>query len=37
MVTNETELFFIVLLIILTVIMHSLLTWKGPRHGGKAK
>lgn len=37
MVTNETELFFLVLLIVLTLIMHSILTWKGPRPNNKAK
>ena len=27
---NETELFFLVLIIVLTLIMHLILSWKGP-------
>ena len=27
---NETELFFLVLIIVLTMIMHFILAWKGP-------
>lgn len=26
---NETELFFLVLIIVLTMIMHAILSWKG--------
>jgi len=26
---NETELFFLVLIIVLTMIMHVILSWKG--------
>lgn len=37
MVTNESELFFLVLIIVLTLLMHSVLTWKGPRPDGKNK
>jgi hypothetical protein len=32
---SETELFYLVLLVVLTLIMHVILTSKGPRHGGK--
>ena len=34
---NESELFFLVLIIILTLIMHFILAWKGPRTDGKAR
>jgi len=34
---NETELFFLVLIIVLTMIMHVILSWKGTRPGNKAK
>jgi hypothetical protein len=34
---NETELFFLVLIIALTLIMHLILSWKGPRPDNKAK
>ena len=37
MVTNETELFFLVLIIILTLVMHTILTRKDSRPNGKAK
>ena len=33
---NETELFYLVMLIILTLIVHFVLTTTGPRRGGKA-
>ena len=33
---NESELFFLVLIIILTLIMHFILAWKGPRPNSKA-
>lgn len=32
---SETELFYLVLLVVLTLIMHLILASKGPRHGGK--
>ena len=32
---SETELFYLVLLVVLTLIMHVILTSKGPHHGGK--
>jgi hypothetical protein len=32
---NETELFYLVLLVVLTFIMHFILMKKGPRHNGK--
>lgn len=28
---NETELFYLVLIIVLTMIMHMILSWKGTR------
>lgn len=34
---NETELFFLVLLVVLTLIMHGILAYKGPRPNGKAR
>jgi hypothetical protein len=34
---NETELFFLVLVIVLTMIMHYILAWKGPRPDDKAR
>ncbi len=34
---NETELFFLVLLVALTLIMHIILASKGPHHGGKKR
>ena len=34
---NETELFFLVLIIVLTMIMHMILSWKGPRPDNKGK
>jgi hypothetical protein len=33
---NETELFYLVMLILLTLIVHLVLTTTGPRRGGKA-
>ena len=33
---NETELFFLVLIIILTMVMHAILAHKGSRPNGKA-
>ena len=33
--TNESELFFLVVIIILTVIMHVILAKKGPGPNGK--
>jgi hypothetical protein len=33
---NETELFYLVLLVLLTLIIHLLLTTIGPRRGGKS-
>ena len=33
---NETELFYLVLVIILTLIMHLILTAKGPKRNGGA-
>ena len=33
---NETELFFLVLIVILTLIMHYILAWKGPHPDDKA-
>jgi hypothetical protein len=33
---NETELFYLVMLILLTLIVHLVLTTTGPRGGGKA-
>jgi hypothetical protein len=33
---NETELFFLVMIIVLTLIMHFILAWKGPRPNSKA-
>jgi len=32
---NETELFYLVLLIVLTLIMHFILVFKGPGRGEK--
>ena len=32
---NETELFFLVLIVVLTLIMHYILAWKGPRPDDK--
>lgn len=34
---NETELFYLVLVIVLTMIMHLILSWKGTRPDSKAK
>jgi len=34
---NENELFFLVLIIVLTLIMHVILSWKGQRPNDKAK
>ena len=34
---NETELFFLVLIIVLTLIMHGILAHKGPRPNNKAR
>ncbi len=34
---NETELFFLVLIIILTMVMHFILARKGPRPNGKSE
>ena len=33
---NETELIYLVLIIILTLIMHFILATKGPRPNGRA-
>jgi len=33
---NETELFYLVMLILLTLIVHLFLTTTGPRRDGKA-
>jgi len=33
---NETELFFLVLIILLTMVMHVILAHKGPRPDNKA-
>jgi len=33
---NETELFYLVVLILLTLIIHLVLTITGPRRDGKA-
>jgi len=33
---NETELFYLVLLAVLTLIIHLILTAKGPHRGGKS-
>jgi hypothetical protein len=33
---NETELFYLVMLILLTLIVHLVLTTTGPRRDGKA-
>lgn len=33
---NETELFFLVLVIVLTMVMHLILSHKGPRPNDKA-
>lgn len=33
---NETELFYLILIVILTVIMHIVLFKKGPRHNDKS-
>lgn len=33
---NETELLFLVLIIVLTMIMHYILAWKGPRPDDKS-
>jgi hypothetical protein len=33
---NETELFYLVVLILLTLIVHFVLTTTGPRRGGTA-
>jgi len=32
---NETELFYLVLIVILTMVMHMILARKGPRPNGK--
>ena len=32
---NETDLFFLLLIIILTMVMHIILAHKGPRPNGK--
>jgi hypothetical protein len=34
---NETELFYLVVLILLTLIIHLVLTTTGPRRDGKAR
>ena len=34
---NETELFYLVLIIVLTMVMHVILARKGPRSNNKAK
>jgi hypothetical protein len=34
---NETELFYLVVLIVFTLIIHFVLTTTGPRHDGKAR
>jgi hypothetical protein len=34
---NETELFYLVLVIVLTLIMHLILVAKGPRRGGGSR
>jgi len=34
---NENELFFLVLIIVLTLIMHVILSWKGHHPDNKAK
>ena len=34
---SETELFYLVLLVVLTFIMHLVLVKKGPRHNGKTR
>jgi hypothetical protein len=33
---NETELFYLVMLVLFTLIIHFVLTTMGPRRGGKA-
>ena len=33
---NETELFYLVIMILLTLIVHFVLTTTGPRRDGKA-
>lgn len=33
---NESELFILVLIVVLTLIMHFILATKGPRPNGKA-
>jgi hypothetical protein len=33
---NETELFYLVLIIALTIVMHLILAWKGSRPDNKA-
>ncbi len=33
---NESELFILVLIVVLTLIMHVILATKGPRPNGKA-
>ena len=33
---TETELFYLVLLVILTLVIHLIITTKGPRRGGKS-
>jgi hypothetical protein len=34
---NETELFYLVMLILLTLIIHLVLTATGPRRDGKSR
>ena len=34
---NETELFFLLLIIVLTMVMHVILARKGPRPNDKAR
>jgi hypothetical protein len=32
---SDTELFYLILLVVLTLIMHFILSTKGPRRGGR--
>lgn len=34
---SETELFYLVLIVVLTLIMHLILASKGPRRNGKTR
>jgi hypothetical protein len=35
--TSETELFYLVLIVVLTLIMHFILASRGPRRNGKTR